>query len=87
MKGAPLKIGFIPLVDAAPLIIARELGFAEEEGIDLELKRSASWSALRDLLYVGQVDAAHMLAPVPVAGALGLGGGRCASIRHFCPLH
>lgn len=74
MKGAPLKIGFIPLVDAAPLIIARELGFAEEEGIDLELKRSASWSALRDLLYVGQVDAAHMLAPVPVAGALGLGG-------------
>ncbi|MEM1237042.1 MAG: ABC transporter substrate-binding protein [Pseudomonadota bacterium] len=74
MKLEPLRIGFIPLIDAAPLIVAEEMGFAEEEGLKLVLERSPSWSHLRDKLYFGQVDAAHMLSPVPVAGALGLGG-------------
>jgi NitT/TauT family transport system ATP-binding protein len=69
-----LTAGFIALVDAAPLIIARELGFAEEEGLNLELRRAPSWSTLRDLLALGQIEAAHMLSPVPVAMALGLGG-------------
>ncbi len=71
---APLSAGFIPLVDAAPLIIAREIGFAEEEGLALELRPAASWATLRDMVSLGQVEAAHMLAPVPVAAALGLGG-------------
>ena len=70
-----LSVGFIPLVDAAPLISAHELGFAAEEGLDLNLHRAPSWSALRDRLSFGQLDAAHMLSPVPVATALGLGGG------------
>ncbi|MEO0751823.1 MAG: ABC transporter substrate-binding protein [Pseudomonadota bacterium] len=74
MKGQELQIGFIPLVDAAPLIAASEMGFAEEEGLHLTLSPSPSWSTLRDRLCVGHLDAAHMLAPVPVAGALGLGG-------------
>ncbi|CUH75599.1 ABC transporter substrate-binding protein [Tropicibacter naphthalenivorans] len=74
MKAA-LKVGFIPLVDAAPLIVAQEMGFAAEEGITLDLRRAPSWSALRDMLSFGHVDAAHMLAPVPVATAMGLGGG------------
>lgn len=74
MSTAPLSAGFIPLVDAAPLIIARELGFAEEEGLDLSLRSAPSWSTLRDMLVLGQLEAAHMLAPVPVAMALGLGG-------------
>ncbi|MGV6848468.1 MAG: CmpA/NrtA family ABC transporter substrate-binding protein [Marinibacterium sp.] len=69
-----LKAGFIPLVDAAPLIVARELGFAEEEGLDLMLVSAPSWSTLRDWVAMGQIDAAHMLSPVPVATALGLGG-------------
>jgi ABC-type nitrate/sulfonate/bicarbonate transport system substrate-binding protein len=69
-----LSAGFIRLVDAAPLIVAREMGFAEEEGIDLVLARVPSWSMLRDLLVVGRIEAAHMLAPVPVAMAMGLGG-------------
>ena len=72
---APLVAGFIPLVDAAPLVIAREIGFAEEEGLALELRPAASWATLRDRVSLGQVEAAHMLAPVPVAMALGLGGG------------
>ncbi|WP_146346477.1 CmpA/NrtA family ABC transporter substrate-binding protein [Phaeobacter marinintestinus] len=69
-----LKAGFIPLVDAAPLIAAAEIGFAEEEGLKLDLVKAPSWSTLRDMLAVGQIDAAHMLSPVPVAAALGLGG-------------
>ena len=75
MKLRPVSLGFIPLVDAAPLIVAHEMGFAAEEGLALTLARAPSWSALRDMLRIGRLDAAHMLAPVPVAGALGLGGG------------
>lgn len=75
MPAATLSLGFIPLVDAAPLIVAQEMGFAAEEGIALDLHRAPSWSALRDLLSFGKVEAAHMLSPVPVATALGLGGG------------
>lgn len=74
MSTRSLKIGFMPLVDAAPVIVARELGFAEEEGLDLVLQRAPSWSLLRDRLVHGESDAAQMLSPVPVAMALGLGG-------------
>ncbi|QIK40466.1 CmpA/NrtA family ABC transporter substrate-binding protein [Pontivivens nitratireducens] len=74
MRSHPVSLGFIPLIDAAPLIIAHEMGYAHEEGLDLTLSRAPSWSALRDMLRLGRVDAAHMLAPVPVAAALGLGG-------------
>ncbi len=74
MTGIPLRLGYVPLLDAAPLIIARALGFGEEEGLDLVLDAAPSWSALRDMLAFGQVEAAQMLAPVPVAMALGLGG-------------
>ena len=71
-----LTIGFLPLVDACLPILARELGFAEEEGLDLDLIAAPSWSSVRDMLAFGRVDAAHMLSPVPVAMAMGLGGVR-----------
>ena len=70
-----LPLGFIPLLDAAPLIVAAEFGFAKAEGLHLDLHRAASWSMLRDMLDFGQVVAAQMLSVVPVAKALGLGGG------------
>ncbi|WP_299845170.1 CmpA/NrtA family ABC transporter substrate-binding protein [uncultured Paracoccus sp.] len=69
-----LEIGFMPLVDAAPLIIARDMGFAAQERLDLVLHRAGNWSMLRDLLDLGRVQAAHMLSPMPVARSLGLGG-------------
>lgn len=69
-----VECGYVPLVDSAPLIIARELRFAADEGIDLHLLRQPSWSALRDLLALGHLDVAHMLSPMPVAMSLGLGG-------------
>ena len=74
MKFARLPVAYVPLVDAAPLIVARELGFAEAEGLELDLIAAPSWSSVRDMLALGRVDAAHLLAPIPVAMALGLGG-------------
>ena len=74
MSATTLSVGFIPLVDAAPLVLAQEMGFAAEEGITLDLRRAPSWSSLRDMLSFGKVEAAHMLSPVPIATALGLGG-------------
>lgn len=74
MSRTVLNCGYVPLVDSAPLIIARELGFASEEGLDLNLIRQPSWSALRDMLALGHLDAAQMLSPMPVAMSLGLGG-------------
>ncbi|WP_422074557.1 ABC transporter substrate-binding protein [Tranquillimonas rosea] len=74
MSQPVLSAGFIPLVDAAPLVVAHEMGFARAEGIALDLVRAPSWSSLRDMLAFGRVEAAHMLSPVPVAMALGLGG-------------
>ncbi len=67
-----LKIAFLPLNDAAVLVAARERGFAEEEGLSLELVRTTSWATLRDRLVFGQVHAAQMLAPLAVAVTLGL---------------
>lgn len=74
MRTVTLPVAFIPLVDAAPLVVAHEMGFAREEGIELDLVAAPSWSSVRDMLAFGRVDAAHMLSPVPVAMALGLGG-------------
>ncbi|MBR0895137.1 ABC transporter substrate-binding protein [Bradyrhizobium tropiciagri] len=69
----PLRIGFIPLVDAAALITAVDKGFAATEGLDVTLVREVSWSNVRDKLNIGLFDAAHLLAPVAIASSLGLG--------------
>jgi len=74
MNGQVVNCGFVPLVDCAPLVIAREIGFAAEEGIELILHAEPTWSSVRDKLVFGQFDAAHMLSPVPVATSMGLGG-------------
>jgi NitT/TauT family transport system ATP-binding protein len=66
-------IGFIPLVDAAALIIAVDKGFTAAEGLDVTLVREVSWSNVRDKLNIGLFDAAHLLAPVAIASSLGLG--------------
>ena len=73
MKNEKLRIGFIPLADAAALIIAADRGFLAAEGLDVELVREVSWSNVRDKLNIGLFDAAHLLAPVAIASSLGLG--------------
>jgi ABC-type nitrate/sulfonate/bicarbonate transport system substrate-binding protein len=64
--------GFIPLLDAAVLVAARERGFAEAAGLELKLVRETSWASIRDRMAVGHFDVAHMLAPMPIAAALKL---------------
>lgn len=73
MSGRLIRLAYVPLTDAAPLIVAAELGFAAEEGLALALEQAPSWARLRDLLATGAVDAAHMLMPLAVAQAMGLG--------------
>jgi NitT/TauT family transport system ATP-binding protein len=68
-----LRIGFIPLADAAVPIVAADKGFAAEEGLELELVREVSWSNVRDKLNIGLFDAVHLLAPVAIASSLGIG--------------
>lgn len=68
-----MRIGFLPLVDAALPILAHELGFAEQQGIRLELVRDMTWATVRDRLLYGHTDAAHMVAPLAIATALGRG--------------
>ena len=68
-----LNLGFIPLTDSAPLIVAKELGFFERWGLDVTLQKQNSWATLRDKLHAGMLDAAQMLAPMPIASSLGLG--------------
>jgi NitT/TauT family transport system ATP-binding protein len=79
----PLRIGFIPLVDAAALIVAVDKGFAAAEGLDVTLVREVSWSNVRDKLNIGLFDAAHLLAPVAIASSLGLGHVRVPIVAPF----
>lgn len=69
-----LTLGFLPLNDAAPLIVARDKGFFAAEGLDVELSREVSWATVRDKVAVGALDGAQMLAPLVLATTLGVGG-------------
>jgi len=67
-----ITAGFLPLLDSAVLVVAKELNFAAAEGIDLALARETSWANIRDRLAVGHFQVAHVLAPMPIACNLGL---------------
>jgi two-component system, oxyanion-binding sensor len=79
----PLHIGFIPLCDAAALIVAVDKGFTADEGLDVTLVREVSWSNVRDKLNIGLFDAAHLLAPVAIASSLGLGHVKVPIVAPF----
>jgi ABC-type nitrate/sulfonate/bicarbonate transport system substrate-binding protein len=79
----PLHIGFIPLVDAAAIIVAVDKRFAAAEGLEINLVREVSWSNVRDKLNIGLFDAAHLLAPVAIASSLGLGHVRVPIVAPF----
>jgi nitrate/nitrite transport system substrate-binding protein len=68
-----LKLGFIKLTDCAPLIIAKELGYFEAEGLDVELEAQANWKVLLDRVISGELDGAHMLAGQPIGATIGIG--------------
>lgn len=69
-----LNIGYVPLTDAAPLLVANEKGFFRRCGLTVHLSPAQSWAGLRDRVAFGLLDAAQMLSPMPIAASLGLGG-------------
>jgi len=68
-----MRIGFLPLLDSAVLVVAHEKGFALSQGLALRLHRETSWANIRDRVAVGHFEAAHMLGPMVVAESIGAG--------------
>jgi nitrate/nitrite transport system substrate-binding protein len=68
-----LILGFIKLTDMAPLAIAKEKGFFEEEGLFVTLEAQSNWKVLLDRVIAGELDGAHMLAGQPIAATIGYG--------------
>lgn len=68
-----LTLGFIKLTDMAPLAIAKEKGFFEDEGLYVTLEAQSNWKVLLDRVISGELDGAHMLAGQPLASTIGYG--------------
>ena len=68
-----LKVGFIPITCATPIIMAHPMGFYAKQGLDVEVVKTAGWALIRDKAISGEYDAAHMLSPMPLAISLGVG--------------
>jgi ABC-type nitrate/sulfonate/bicarbonate transport system substrate-binding protein len=76
MPSSSLRIGYVPLTDAAPLVVADALGLFAAAGVRVTLSRERAWATLRDKLAFGALDGAHLLGPMAVGLALGAGGLR-----------
>jgi nitrate/nitrite transport system substrate-binding protein len=68
-----LKVGFIPITCATPIIMADPMGFYKKQGLDVEIVKTAGWAVIRDKTLNKEYDAAHMLSPMPIAISLGVG--------------
>ena len=68
-----LKIGFIAITCATPLIMADPLGFYKKEGLSVQLNKTAGWALIRDKMLNKEHDASHFLSPMPLAISMGLG--------------
>ena len=73
-----LKIGFIPITCATPLIMAHPLGFYEKQGLKVEITKTAGWALIRDKMINKEYDATHFLSPMPLAISMGLGSNPTA---------
>jgi nitrate/nitrite transport system substrate-binding protein len=70
---ADLKVGFIPITCATPIIMAHPMGFYSKHGLNVEVVKTAGWAVIRDKTINKEYDAAHMLSPMPLAITLGAG--------------
>lgn len=70
----PIKLGFIPLTDCSPIVMAKELGLFAKYGIDVVVTKEASWANVRDKLMTGELDGAHCLFSMPLSVYTGVGG-------------
>ncbi len=73
LEKTKLKVGFIPITCATPIIMAHPMGFYSKQGLDVEVVKTAGWAVVRDKALNKEYDAAHMLSPMPLAISLGAG--------------
>jgi ABC-type nitrate/sulfonate/bicarbonate transport system substrate-binding protein len=76
----PLRIGFLPVSDCAPLVYAAEGGLFEKYELDVELQRQTRWAEIRDKVINGDLDAAHAPATLPFMANLGIESDPCACV-------
>ncbi|WP_338686236.1 CmpA/NrtA family ABC transporter substrate-binding protein [Haloferula helveola] len=69
---SPIRLGFVPLNDCAPVAVAHELGIFEKYGLNVRLSRQPGWATVRDMLFYGELDAAQSIAGLAFYLALGL---------------
>jgi nitrate/nitrite transport system substrate-binding protein len=68
-----LNVGFLPITCATPLIAAEPLGYYKEQGLNVTLRKVGGWALVRDQMLNHELDASHMLAPMPLAISMGIG--------------
>ena len=73
LEKTDLKVGFIPITCASPLIMADPLGFYKKQGLNVSVIKTAGWALIRDKVQNREYDASHMLAPMPLAMSMGIG--------------
>jgi nitrate/nitrite transport system substrate-binding protein len=87
LEKTDLTIGFIPIACSIPIVAAEPLGFFKKHGLNVTLKKMPNWAAVRESAIAGELDAYHMLSPMPIAMTLGLGSSafpiRLASIENI----
>ena len=71
---AQVKLGFIPLTDCSPLVMAKELGLFKKYGVEVVLTKETSWANVRDKILTGELDGAHCLYSMPFSVYTGVGG-------------
>lgn len=80
-QNEPIKLGFIPLTDCAPLVIAKEKGIFQKYGVNVQLSKEASWANIRDKILTGEIDGAHCLFGMPFSVYTGVGGKEGSEMR------
>ncbi|MGG6296365.1 ABC transporter substrate-binding protein [Leptolyngbya sp. AN02str] len=87
LEKTDVRIGFIPITCATPIVMSEPLGFYEKYGLNASVVKMPNWAAVRDSAIAGELDAYHMLSPMPIAITLGLGSAafpiKLASIENI----
>ncbi|PVX45884.1 nitrate/nitrite transport system substrate-binding protein [Flavobacterium sp. 103] len=74
IAGEPIKLGFIPLTDCSPIVMAKELGLFKKYGVEVIVTKETSWANVRDKILTGELDGAHCLYTMPFSVYTGVGG-------------
>lgn len=87
LEKTDIQIGFIPITCATPIVMSEPLGFYEKYGLNVSVVKMPNWAAVRDSAIAGELDAYHMLSPMPIAMTMGLGSAafpvKLASIENI----